>query len=77
MKVSGKRAKETALDIYRFKGRVGMKALSHTIIELAMVHRSFQTMIIIKESINWASSMEKVLTYGLQVQVTKVISIKD
>jgi hypothetical protein len=76
MKASGRRARETALDICRFKGRVDMKVLFHATTELAMVHRSFQTMIIIKESMNWANSTEKEYIYGLQAQVMRVISNK-
>lgn len=77
MRDSGRKARETALDICRFKVKVDMKVLFHPITELAMAHRSSQTMIIIRESTNWASSTEKVHTFGLQAPAMKEISMKD
>ena len=77
MRESGRKARETALDISSFKGKADMKVLFHPITELAMAQRSFQTMIIIKETTNWVSSTEKVHTFGLQAPATKEISMKD
>lgn len=76
MKENGKKAKETALDIYKFKDRAYIKVLSHPTIELATAHRNFQMRIYIKVSIRWASSMAKAFTYGPQDQAMKVSSAK-